>query len=108
MSHSPFARLAVAALVFHSIPALADQIEIDLPTAIARAHKSAPVAVGSRGQIAIAEGAVTGANVPFLDNPEIEGGAGPRLIDTRPIDAEARIEQNLEPWRRGPRRRLAR
>ncbi|HEX5060351.1 MAG TPA: TolC family protein [Kofleriaceae bacterium] len=108
MSQVPFARLALAALVLHSLPASADQIDLDLPNAIARAHQAAPAAVGARGQIAIANAAVTGANLPFIDNPEIEAGAGPRLISTRPTDVDARIEQNLELGRRSPRRQLAR
>ncbi len=108
MFHVPIARLVVAALLFQSSPALAGQIEIDLPGALARAHKAAPSAIAARGQLAIAQSGVIGANVTFLDNPEIEVGAGPRLTSSRPIDAELRIEQNLEPWRRSPRRRLAR
>jgi cobalt-zinc-cadmium efflux system outer membrane protein len=108
MSHVPIARLAVAALLLHSCSAFAGQIEIDLPAALDRAHRAAPTAIAARGQLAIARSAVTGANVTFLDNPEIEGGAGPRFTAARPIDADVRIEQNLEPWRRSPRRRLAR
>src|SRR5262245_4902302 len=107
MSSVPFARLALAALVLHSIPAFADQIDLDLPAAIARAHQVAPAAVGARGQIAIANAAVTGANLPFLDNPEIEAGAGPRFTTARPTDVDARIEQNLELGKRSARRKLA-
>src|SRR5665647_30206 len=99
MSHVPIARLAVAALLFHSAFAFAGQIEIDLPGALDLAHKAAPLAVAARGQLAIARSGVTGANVTFVDNPEIEVGAGPRLTGSRPIDAELRVEQNLEPWR---------
>jgi cobalt-zinc-cadmium efflux system outer membrane protein len=108
MSLLPFARLSVAALVLHSVVASAEQIEVDLPAAIERAHAAAPVAASARGDVEIARGAVLGASVPFIDNPEIEAGAGPRLIGGIPIDAEVRVEQSLEPGRRGPRRRLAR
>jgi cobalt-zinc-cadmium efflux system outer membrane protein len=108
MFHVPIARLAVAALVFHSIPARAEQIAIDLPGAIERAHRAAPEAIASRGQVAIAEANVTRADLPFTSNPEIDGGAGPRLTGLHPIDADIRIDQNLEPWRRGPRRSVAR
>jgi cobalt-zinc-cadmium efflux system outer membrane protein len=108
MFHVPIARLAVAALLFHSAVASAGEITIDLPGALDRAHKAAPRAIAARGQLAIARSAVTGANVTFLDNPELEVGGGPRLTSARPIDAEVRIEQNLEPWRRSPRRHLAR
>jgi cobalt-zinc-cadmium efflux system outer membrane protein len=108
MFHVPIARLAVAALLLRSVPALAGQIEIDLPTALDRAHRASPAAIAARGELAIAQGAVTTADLPFRDNPEIEGGAGPRLTTARPVDAEVRVEQNLEPGQRSPRRRLAR
>jgi cobalt-zinc-cadmium efflux system outer membrane protein len=108
MFHVPIARLAVAALLFPSMPVFGGELEIDLPTALDRAHKAAPAAIAARGEIAVAEGAVVSAELPFLENPEIEAGAGPRLTAARPVDAEVRIEQNLEPGRRSPRRRLAR
>ena len=101
------ARLTVAALLVHSTSAFAETIEIDLAGAIARAHRAAPDAIAARGRIAQAEAAVIGANVTFVSNPEIEGGIGPRLIASRPIDGDAQLAQDLEPWRRGPRRRLA-
>ena len=101
------ARLTVAALLIHSTSVLAETIDIDLAGAIARAHRAAPDAIAGRGRIAQAEAAVIGANVTFVSNPEIEGGLGPRLIPSRPIDADARLAQDLEPWRRGPRRQLA-
>ena len=108
MSPVPIARLAVAALLFPSLPALAGQIEIDLPAAIDRAHRMSAAAIAAQGSLAVAEGAVTTAELPFLENPEIEAGLGPRLTAAQPIDAEIRIEQNLELGRRAPRRRLAR
>jgi len=108
MSHVPIARLAVAALLLRSVPALGGRIEVDLAAALDRAHQASPAAVSARGEIAIAQGAVTTAELPFHDNPEIEAGAGPRLIAGRPIDAEVRIEQSLEPGQRAPRRRVAR
>jgi len=108
MSHVPMARLTVAALVLHSCPAAAGHVEIDLRAAIERAHRAAPEAVAAEGRIAEADAAVVGANVAFTTNPEIEGGVGPRFTPARPLDAEVRLDQNLEPWRRGPRRQLAR
>lgn len=108
MFHVPFARLTVAALAFHSVSASAESIEIDLHGAIERAHRAAPEAIAVRGRIREAEAGLVGAEVTFTVNPEIEGGAGPRFSGTRPIDAELRIEQDLEPWRRSPRRQLAR
>ncbi|HET7503601.1 MAG TPA: TolC family protein [Kofleriaceae bacterium] len=108
MSHVAIARLAVAALVFPSVPVLAGPLEIDLPTALDRAHRSAPAAIAARGELAVAQGAVIEADLPFLENPEIEAGAGPRLTTGRPVDVEVRVEQNLELARRSPRRRLAR
>ena len=38
MSHVPIARLAVAALLFPSVPAVGGELEIDLATALERAH----------------------------------------------------------------------
>ena len=113
MSAVPIARLIVAALVFpvlhlHAAPAVAESLEIDLPGAIERARRAAPEAIAARGDIAIAEAARVGAELAFTTNPEIEVGAGPRLISDRPIDVEARLEQSLEPGRRGARRRHAR
>jgi cobalt-zinc-cadmium efflux system outer membrane protein len=104
----PFARLTVAALALHSASASAEPIELDIRGALDRAHRAAPDAVAARGRITEAEAGVIAADVPFTANPEIEGGAGPRFTTERPIDAEVRIEQDLEPWRRGPRRELAR
>lgn len=108
MSLVPVARLAVAALLLPSVPARAGQIEIDLPAALDRAHRLSPTAIAVGGAVAVAQGAVTTAELPFLDNPEIEAGVGPRLAAARPIDAELRIEQRLELGQRAPRRRLAR
>jgi cobalt-zinc-cadmium efflux system outer membrane protein len=101
------ARLIVAALLAHSIAASAETIELDLSGALARARRDAPDAITARGRIAQAEAAVIGANVTFVSNPEVEGGLGPRLTPARPIDADARIAQDLEPWRRQARRQLA-
>lgn len=108
MFHVPFARLTVAALVVHSASVSADAIQIDLHGAIERAHSAAPEAITARGRVREAEANLVGAEVAFTTNPEIEGGAGPRFTGGHPIDAELRIEQDLEPWRRSPRRQLAR
>src|SRR6185503_18569556 len=108
MSHVPIARLAVAALLLPSFPVFAGQLEIDLSSALERAHNASPTAIAALGEVAIVQGAVVTAELPFIDNPEIEAGAGPRLTTARPIDAEVRVEQNLELGRRSPRRALAR
>jgi cobalt-zinc-cadmium efflux system outer membrane protein len=108
MSHVVMARLTVAALVLHSCPSDAGPVEIDLRTAIERAHRLAPEAVAAQGRIAEADAEVLGADVAFTTNPEIEGGVGPRFTPGRPLDAEVRLDQSLEPWRREPRRGLAR
>ena len=107
MSHVPIARLTVAALVLHSIPAASEPIDLDLKGALDRAHRLAPDAIAARGQLAQARATVIGADLPFTTNPEIDVGAGPRLTADPPIDVEARIEHNLEPWRRAPRRAVA-
>jgi outer membrane protein TolC len=108
MSHVPIARLAVAALLFPSLPVFAGELEIDLASALERAHSASPTAIAARGEVAIVEGAVVTAELPFIDNPEVEAGAGPRLTTARPIDAEVRVEQKLELGRRSARRGLAR
>lgn len=108
MSHVPIARLTMAALVLHSMPAAAESIEVDLRAALERAHRGAPDAIAARGRIAQAEAALAGADVLFTANPDIEAGAGPRFIAGRKLDLDVRVEQNLEPWRRDPRRRVAR
>jgi outer membrane protein TolC len=107
MSSVPIARLAVAVILLPSLPALGGPIEIDLATALDRAHKVSPAAVAARGEVAVAQGAVITTELAFTENPEIEAGAGPRLTTARPVDAEVRLEQNLEFGRRAPRRRLA-
>src|SRR5512143_740441 len=99
MSHVLIARLTVAALVLHSLPAASESIEIDLPGALDRAHRMTPDAIAARGRVAEAAALAVRADLPFATNPEIEAGAGPRLISGRPIDVDARIEQDLEPWR---------
>ena len=102
------ARLTVAALALHWIPAAAEPVELDLQGAIDRAHRFAPDGVAVRGRVAEAEAGVVAADVAFVANPEIEAGAGPRRAPGQPIDAEVRVAQDLEPWRRAPRRQVAR
>src|SRR5262249_55030454 len=88
--------------------ALGESIEIDLPAALDRAHDRSPAAIAARGGVAVAQGAVTTAELVFTENPEVDAGLGPRLTAARPIEADVRIEQDLELGRRGARRRLAR
>jgi outer membrane protein TolC len=107
MSPVPFARWIAAALVLHSLSAAAEPIELDLPGALARAHRLAPGAIDARGRVAEADAKMVGARRWFTANPELDAGAGPRLISGSPIDLDARIEQDLEPGRRGPRLRVA-
>ncbi|HSN28253.1 MAG TPA: TolC family protein [Kofleriaceae bacterium] len=101
------ARLTAAALLLHAISASADTIDLDLSGALARAHRIAPDAIAARGRIAQAEAGVVSASVAFVTNPEIEADLGPRFKPGRPLDADATLAQNLEPWRRGARRQLA-
>jgi cobalt-zinc-cadmium efflux system outer membrane protein len=108
MSRVPIAWLAVATLVLHAMPAAAEPIEVDLRAALERAHRVAPDAIAARGRIAQAEAAIAGADVLFTANPGIEAGAGPRFLAGRSLDLDVRVEQDLEPWRRDPRRRVAR
>jgi len=108
MSHVPIARLAMAALALHSSSVVAAPVALDLRAAIERAHRTSPTAIAARGHVAEAQAGLVGAEVWFAGNPELEGGAGPRLSPGGSIDAEARLEQGLEPGRRGPRRQRAR
>jgi outer membrane protein, heavy metal efflux system len=108
MSRIRIARLAVAALLLPSASALGGTLEIDLSTALDRARGMSAAAISARGEVAVAQGAVTTAGLAFIENPEVEAGAGPRLTGARPVDVELRVEQNLELGRRAPRRRLAR
>ena len=104
----PLYRAAIAAaLVIYVRSASAETITVDLHGAIERAHRVAPLAAQLHGEIAEAEAGVTGANVAFVANPEIEADAGPRFIHSN-IDADAQVAQPLELGRRGPRRALAR
>ncbi len=108
MSAAPVARLVAAAILTCCSVASADPLVLDLPTALERAHRLAPDAIAARGHIAEAEARTVGAALAFTTNPEVELGAGPRFGSPRSFDLEARLEQELEPGRRGPRRRLAR
>jgi outer membrane protein, heavy metal efflux system len=102
-------RAAVAvALVFDLRPAFAETITIDLRGALDRARRSSPPAVAARGEVAQGEAGVVGADVLFTANPELDAGAGPRFTPQRLVDVDARIDQDLELGRRGPRRTLAR
>jgi cobalt-zinc-cadmium efflux system outer membrane protein len=112
MSVVPIAWLAMAALLIPSRPVSGESIEIDLPTALARARERSAAAIAARGEVAVAEGAVTAAGLAFIDNPEVEVGAGPRWSGApgagTALQAEVRLVQSLELGRRGPRRELAR
>src|SRR5262245_12566375 len=108
MSHASIAWLAWAALVLSSAPAAAERIELDLRGAVERARRAAPEAIAALRRIREAEARLVGASVLFDTNPALEGGAGPRLTSGRPIDADVRLEQELEPGRRGARRGAAR
>lgn len=96
-----------AALVLPSISAHAGTLAIDLPSALERAHRVSSIAAQARGQIAEAEAGIVGADILFSLNPEIEAGLGPRLVTPRQYDVDARITQDLDSGRRGPRRALA-
>jgi outer membrane protein, heavy metal efflux system len=104
MRHVSFSLLA---LLLHLPVARAERLELDLPAALERAHRLAPDAVAARGLLPVAQAAVAAAAVRFSNNPVFEAGAGPRLSGSRTTDLELRVEQELDPWRRGPRRRVA-
>lgn len=98
------ARLACAALMFlFAHPAYAGPLRIDLPTAVARARERAPEAVTALARIGEARAQRTGAGVLFTQNPEIQGGAGPRFGAERTLNVQAQLTQQLEPTRRGAR-----
>lgn len=108
MSRHVRARLACAALIFlYASPAHAGPLNIDLPTAVARARERAPEAIASIARIGEAEAARAGARVLFTQNMELEVGAGPRFGDPRTTQVEARLGQQLGPTRRSARIRAA-
>lgn len=108
MSSHVRARLACAALLLiFAHPAHAGPLRIDLPTAVARARERAPEAVAALARIGEARARRAGAAVWFTQNPEVEIGAGPRFGSERTVSIEGQITQQLEPTRRGARRRVA-
>lgn len=108
MSHHVRARVAGAALLLLlATPAHAGPLDIDLPTAVARARERAPEAIAAIARVGEAEAARTGARVLFAHDLDLEVGAGRRSGDPASTPVEARLAQQLEPTRRGARIRVA-
>ena len=102
------ARLIAAALIFHSAPALADEVVLDLATVLQRASEVAPDVVAARGRVGEAEAIRVGAGVRFTDNPEIEVQAGPRFGAETSADVSVQLGQTFPlGGRRGARRAVA-
>src|SRR5687768_4822978 len=103
-----YARLIAAAFIFHSAPAAADEVVLDLEAAMKRAAEAAPDMVAARGRVGEAEAIRVGASVRFTDNPEIEVEAGPRFGAETTTDVSVQLGQTFGlGGRRGARRAVA-
>lgn len=94
-------RLVVVLAVCLGQPAVAEAPKaLDLPAALALAREHSPALDAARRRVAEARGELTGATVLFTENPEVDGGAGPRFLDPgvtgRGLAFEAGISQRLE------------
>jgi cobalt-zinc-cadmium efflux system outer membrane protein len=102
------ARLIAAALIFHSAPALADEVVLDLDTVLKRAADAAPDVVSARGRIGEARATRVGARVAFTENPEVEVEAGPRFGAETSTDVAVQLGQSFAlGGTRGARRAVA-
>lgn len=88
MQHPVAATLVAALLAWPRFSAAEDTLTFD--EALARARERAPAIVAARSAIEEARGRLTGASVLLRDNPEVEGGAGARLIQNGDL-----LEANL-------------
>jgi cobalt-zinc-cadmium efflux system outer membrane protein len=108
MRRVQLARLIAAALIFHSAPAVADEVVLDLDTAMQRASDAAPDVVAARGRVGEAEATRVGAAVRFTDNPELEIEAGPRFGAETSPEISVQLGQTFGlAGRRGARRAVA-
>jgi cobalt-zinc-cadmium efflux system outer membrane protein len=71
----------VAALTVWPRFGVAGENGLTLDQAMARARERAPAIVAARSAIDEARGRLIGASVLLRDNPEVEGGAGARLVE---------------------------
>lgn len=98
------ARLLGLALVvaagFVRAAAADDAKALDLPSALALARGKSPALDAARRRVGEARGELTGASVLVIENPEVEVGAGPRLLDPgvsgNQLALEAGMSQRLE------------
>jgi cobalt-zinc-cadmium efflux system outer membrane protein len=107
MMRARYARWITAALVFHSTPATAGEVALDLGATLQRAASAAPAVTAARGRIGEAEAARVGATA-LAANPELELEAGPRYGAERTLDLSVRLGQGFElGGRRGARGAVA-
>jgi len=91
------AAVCAAALTVGPRLAVAEEITLTLDEALARAHQRAPAIVAARAAIDEARGRLTGASVLLRDNPEIEAGAGARVIESgQLLEANLGVRQVFE------------
>lgn len=80
MKHLLTAACAAALAVWPRLGAAEENI-LTLDQALARARERAPAIIAARAAIDEARGRLTGASVLLRDNPEIEAGAGARVVE---------------------------
>ena len=91
------AAVCAAALTVGPRLAVAEEITLTLDEALARARQRAPAIMAARAAIDEARGRLTGASVLLRDNPEIEAGAGARVIESgQLLEANLGVRQVFE------------
>ena len=88
MQHSVAATLVAALVAWPRLSAAEDTLTFD--DALARARERAPAIVAARSAIEQARGRLTGASALLRENPEVEGGAGARMVESGDL-----LEANL-------------
>jgi cobalt-zinc-cadmium efflux system outer membrane protein len=93
--------VGMAALIGAPSSGLCEEpLRLDLRAAITLARKGNPTAEAARRRVDEARGGLSGARVPFLENPELELGLGPRFRPSPEtgsiLEVDATLSQRLE------------
>lgn len=105
MSRLPRARLAAVALVCLHASARADEVVLDLPTALDRATRTTAATLAAHGEVAVASAGLVGTDRWITADPELEVEAGPRLADRATTGLRVQLGQALPPPGLGAARR---